>query len=325
MKIRKLEWLFILFASILLLAPDVSVAGEMNQEWSWAEIWGDTAYRKTNFSSDREPDKQEDFYIANFSTKAGGRFDIGERLFFDPYLAFDLNEDFGSRTYNKFYWNNHTKYGIGGRLKYEYAENENRNNRALFFNNINLAFFTEYLIMEDSWNGADDPVADGVPTENWRTGFSAWLSMDSRKFGSFYLWAEAWSEWAYSTTNFQSDNCDDFYIFVFQPKFGLEWRFGTFSVQPYLTADLTYDFGSEPWNEASWLNHIQYGPGFRFSFGNFKALEGASFNIYAEYLKVEYFSRVDASQYRNQADEDFRAGIELWLPFGRTKGSVIRH
>ncbi len=83
----------------------------------------------------------------------------------------------------------------------------------------------------------------------------------AEKTGRFGIWAEIWTELAYNKNNFYNRNYDDFYLFVFQPKLGVEWEFDPVSIQPYVKCDLAYDFGNNTWNKEPWLNKVEYGPG----------------------------------------------------------------
>ena len=56
-----------------------------------------------------------------------------------------------------------------------------------------------------------------------------------------------------------------------------------------------------------------------------KTDQEADFYLYAEYVQIDYFSRVDAESYEFTADDDFRAGVEIFLPFGSTKDRLDRH
>jgi len=287
----------------------------------WLEIWSDLSYRKTNFAKDTPSSEQEDdFFIANVSAKLGWSFLLGKskNFFWEPYLKLEPAIDFGSHDWNDAYWNNHMTWGPGLRLRYERKKN------ILWFDNIIFDVFSEYLWRErsvDSSKNDKRPKPDTVSSENGRVGISSWISSAEKHF----IWTEMWSELTYEHTHF-SDNSDkeDFFILILQPKVGVKWKMReNLYFQPYYKLDVIRDFRDNTWNEDPLLNSVKYGPGIRLSLSNF--WEGANVRVYAEYLEQHYFSRVSDNKYKKLASDDLIAGIELWLPFGATRKSIIRH
>lgn len=290
----------------------------------WMEIWHDSTYRTSNFAAKNPSPAQEDFYLSQTSVDTGIRFAAGNNIFIDPYLTMDLALDLGSRAWNKAYWNNNYKWGPGVRMRYERNDEDNKKGSYLWLKSMNVGPFIEYLYQENSLDSSKDNIPGNVPDDNWRCGISTWMSFDSKKSGRFGPWAEIWTELAYNKNNFYRNAYDDFYLLFFQPKIGVEWEFDHLAVQPYLKCDLSYDFGNSAWNKEPWLNNVTYGPGFRLSVSDIKPLKGAVFHIFTEYLMIDYFSRVNDASYANRASNDFRVGINIWLPFGVTRESTIR-
>lgn len=299
------------------------------QEILWLEAWGDNTYRDTNFGMENPfwaPDyKEEDFYVSLVTIKAGARLPLFKNIYLDPYLKFEITGDWGDDTWNDAYWNNNEKWGPGVRLRYETNSGERGPDKCFW--NINLDLFSEYLMMEDAFDGSKDEIPDLVPKHNFRAGVGSWFSVDSKAVLNdvVSLWAEMWGELAYESTNFYEKEKKDYFILTFQPKLGVKIRISeVVSLQPYFGADFKTDFGSETWNKKPWLNNTQYGPGVRLAFGNIKGLKNANIYLYCEELSVDYLSRVDEMEYRHLADGDTRIGIEFWCPFGATRDSVYR-
>jgi len=183
-----------------------------------------------------------------------------------------------------------------------------------------LGNFVEILFLSRSFIAGKDGIPEDISKINLRTGFHSWISVDSKKFSGFSLWGEMWSELSYNSSNFGKKGNKKYGIIVLQPKIGLKFKS---LLQVYCKLDLMVDIGGKEWNKEPWLNNIKIGPGIRT--GNIKIYDGSSIHIYAEYLDINYFSRVNPIKYQNLSSNVFRIGIELWLPFGTTKGSVIRH
>ena len=124
---------------------------------------------------------------------------------------------------------------------------------------------------------------------------------------------------------FAEEPAEDFYPLNLDVLAGPQFPVGKVAVQPYASFTLSRDLGSETWNKEPWLNNWTYGPCIRLSMGELLPITEADLYLYAEYLKVDYLSRVEEESYAYSADEDFRTGIELYLPFGATKERIQRH
>jgi len=313
----------VMFSIAGFLAPEsYGVDNNDTDKGFWMEVWSNTSYRSTHFSL--ETPKQEDFYLSNTAIDIGFRFPLSDRVSVDPYLTLELAHDLGNESWNQVYWNNNYQIGPGLRLRYDYNDDTNKKGSVVWLKSMNIGPFIEYLYYKDSPDSAKDEIPETVPDENWRSGISSWVSLDSRKHGRFGPWAELWTELSYNHNNFSNGEYNDYYPFLFQPRIGVEWRYDHIAIQPYLMCDLTYDFGNNSWNKESWLNKLEYGPGIRISIGGFQQLSGTVVHIYTEYLSIDYFSRVDQSAYADNASNDFRIGIKCWLPFGATKKSSTR-
>ncbi len=292
------------------------------------EIWSDTGWQETHFGVDMPGYRERDWVLSQNTIKAGYRFLLGNNWFLDPYLRLEVMYDFANHdSWNKYYWTNNEKWGPGARIRHEWKNEAEEQTSWFALNSFDWdALFLEYMMIEDSFDHGKDRLADTVPDDNFRIGTSFYNTASSKVFckEKLSLFQECWGEWAYSTTDFYQKGLKDYYILMLQPKAGLKWQFEDFSLQPYYGADLTYDFGNQPWNKHEWLNTIQYGPGARFSFTDIWGHKGTTVHIYAEYLKSWWWSRVDPAEYANKADHDTRVGIELWLPFGSTKESITR-
>ena len=299
----------------------------------WIEIWNETAWHSTNFGVDSQYYKEEDWYRSSSNVRFGYRFPLKWQAenedhgwFLDPYIRLDLEYDFGNESWNKYAWNNHQKYGPGIRLRHEFQNDPEEPANFFWINSMTNDFYIEYLRIMDSIDSNKDDQADIVPEDNFRAGLNSYIAATSKLLFNEHakVFAEMWEDFGYSSTNFYQDNIEDYYILQLQPKLGLSWIFEDFSLQPYLFADLVYDFGQNDWNKHEWLNNVKYGPGFRVSFSDIYNRKGTNIRLFVEYTKIHYFERVDEAEYENKADKDVVAGIELWLPFGSTKNSVDR-
>lgn len=295
-----------------------------NKALLWTEVWANTSYRETNFGVERADYQEKDFFPTILSINTGIRLSIAPCLFFDPYLNIDVSEDFGNKPWNRVFWNNKTVVGPGTRLRYEY-EGKDEEKGLFTLNSFFLGIFTEYLFMFDSLNGSNDPIPDSVNSENLRIGMDSWISIESKGYNALSLWGEAWGECSYNSTNFYLKENDNFYSLSIQPRIGIQYKHEKFSLQPYYKLHLSADFGDKSWNKEPWFNNIQYGPGIRLLFENFKVKEGMVLLIYAESLKIDYLSRVDESKCSNISSEDYRINIEMWVPFGAITKSVFAH
>jgi hypothetical protein len=314
----------------LLVGLGVSEARAGVADRFWLEIWGDLAYRNTNFGLEApfwDPGYRErDIVLTRGTAKAGLRFGVTEGLHLDPYLKLEAVGDWGNDPWNDVYWNNHEKWGPGVRLRAEHVDPVG-GSRFVWFNNVTVDGFVELLTIEDALDGAKDEVAEHVPSHNVRAGLSAWVSVISRRFLSdrLSLWGEMWGELAYESTNFYEEDKEDFYLLTLQPKAGLKWHLGRIvSLQPYYTLDLKRDLADEAWNREPWINAMQHGPGVRLAFGDIPGMKNASVYLYAEDLSIDHFSRVPESSYEHLAESDYRVGITFWLPFGATRESIVR-
>lgn len=324
---RKIVYSFelYLFVMIIFVIPLNSIAQKnYKKDLFWTEIWSNTSYRKTNFGVEADSYKEEDFFITIISCNAGLRFPIAKWLFFDPYFNIDMSEDFGNKTWNKVFWNNNMKFGPGLRLRYEY-ENKKEKKNLFRLNNSFVGVFSEYLFMFESLDGSNDSIPDSVHSENLKVGIDSWIFIESKEYNAWSIWGEAWSEFSYNSRNFYHKNTNDFYNLSMQPRIGIQYTHEKFSVQPYYKLHLSADLGDKSWNKEPWFNNIQYGPGIRLLFENFKIKEDLTLLIYAETLRIDYLSRVDKSKCNNIASKDCRINFELWIPFGSISKSIFAH
>jgi hypothetical protein len=291
----------------------------------WMEIWSDTSYRHTNFSSDEKDNKEEDFVITSLSLGTGFRFILANHLFLDPYLKFNLVGDWGRNLWNDVYWNNYYSWGFGGRLRHEYERNDNNKN-PLWVDSFSIDIFMEYLFIENSLDNSKDKLPSNLNSENFRSGFSSWLAINSKTFfnNEVSLWGEMWSEFAYESTNFADEDYKNYYILRLNPAIGLKKDLHKFSIQPYYKCSFVEDFGDKRWNKEPWLNNVEYGPGIRLSFEDLIPIDESSLHLYTEFMNIYYFGRVEKEKYEGTSEEDFRVGINIWLPLGATKGSQRR-
>jgi hypothetical protein len=319
-------------ASILLLVlmPCTIKAEEQDQaafsEKLFLEIWNDNSYRRTEFGTDEPDYSEEDFYISQLWVQTGARFDVMENVFFNTHFVFELVGDWGSEEWNDVYWNNMQVWGAGGRLSYEISPDP-VDGQFLWVSDFNVELFADLLFSESTLDGANEEIPKEDLSNNVRTGISVWTALDSRDFfsGGMSLWAEIWGEFAYESTGFAEDYADNYYLFTIESLVGPQFPFGEISLQPYYAIDIIRDFGNEQWNKEPWLNNITYGPGIRLSLGSLLPVEQADLYLYAEYVNIDYFSRVESELYENTADDDVRFGIEIYLPFGATQDRIIRH
>ncbi|HBI15536.1 MAG TPA: hypothetical protein DDY20_08500 [Desulfobulbaceae bacterium] len=324
----------LLLLSVVSLA--VAQAPATLAERLFFELWSDNSYRSTNFGADepayREDDffqpayREEDYLLSQLSLQAGLRTAVADSLFFDMRLSFELTGDWANEEWNDAYWNNMVAWGPGARLSYETSAEEDEN-RALWVSDFNAEFFADLLFSDDSPDQGKERIPALDARDNFRTGLSVWSAIDSREMfsGAMSLWAEIWAEAAYETTAFAEEPAEDFYPLNLDILAGPQFPVGRIAVQPYAAITVSCDLGDEAWNKEPWLNNVTWGPGFRLSMGDLVPIAEADLYLYAEYLEVDYFSRVDEESYAYSADEDFRAGIELYLPFGATRDRIKRH
>lgn len=300
------------------------------------ELWSDNSYRSTNFGED-EPEyldedflvpayREEDFFLSQLSLQAGLRTALADSLFFDARLTFELAGDWGNEEWNGAYWNNMVFWGPGARLSYETSAAED-GKQTLWVSDFNVELFADLLFSEDSPDHGKERIPDQDARDNFRTGLSMWTALDSKDLfsGAMNFWAEFWAELAYESTAFATEPAEDFYPLTLDVLAGPQFPVGKVAIQPYASFTLSQDLGDESWNREPWLNNWTYGPGIRLSMGSLLPIAEADLYFYAEYLEVEYLSRVEEELYAYSADEDFRAGIEFYLPFGATRERIQRH
>ncbi|MBI4690822.1 MAG: hypothetical protein HY754_11260 [Nitrospirae bacterium] len=318
----------ILFVSIAITIiywfsdKEVVFAASEKQNW-WLEIGGDIGYQKTDFWFE----DQQHFGKSVMDARGGYRFYISDYLFVDPYLRFELLGDLGGEEQNKFFWNNNLRYGPGIRVRAEHKiEYKVDEEHAFRFNYANLDYYAEYLHISFIDRGQDIP--DNIPRNDFRTGFNSWISADSSSKlseGNLMggIWFEMWSDLTYHTTNFFLENKDNFCILTLSPKVGLRGDYHGIALEPYYRLDYVHDFLNEDWNKEAWSNNTKYGPGIRLSLGGLTKRTDTSIYLYTEYLNIDFDSRV-GSKSSGLSTNDFRAGLNLWIPFGASKGSQGR-
>jgi len=301
----------------------------------WLEIGSDIGYQKNNFWFK----DQKNFGISVLDTKGGYRFYISELsktayLFVDPYLRFELLGDLGGKEHNEFFWNNNLRYGPGIRVRIEHKINDEQSKYEwakeydFRFNYANIDYYAEYLHINFIDRG--QAVPDNIPRNDFRTGFNSWISADNNaKLSSKFMggiWFEMWSDLTYYTTNFFLEGKDNFWILTLSPKIGLRGAYIPWegiAMEPYYRLDYVQDFLNKDWNKEAWSNNTKYGPGIRLSLGGLTKQTDTSIYLYTEYLNIDYHSRV-GSKSAGLSTNDFRAGLNLWIPFGASKGSQGR-
>lgn len=304
-----------------------SEASPERENW-WLEIGSDIGYQKTDFWFK----DQKNFGKSVLDTRGGYRFYISELskttyLFVDPYLRFELLGDLGGKEQNEFFWNNNLQYGPGIRLRVEHkVENKWDKEHDFRFNYANIDYYAEYLHISFIDRGQEIP--DNIPKNDFRTGFTSWISADNNsKLSEGKLmggiWFEMWSDLTYHTTNFFLEGKDNFFILTLSPKVGLRGTYHGIALEPYYRLDYVHDFLNKDWNKEVWSNNTKYGPGIRLSLGGLTKRTDTSIYLYTEYLNIDYHSRV-GSKSAGLSTNDFRAGLNLWIPFGASKGSQGR-
>ncbi len=288
----------------------------------WLEIWNDDGYQKTNAWYET----QRNFWLSPLAVKGGFRFYLRKYsfLFVDLYLKADILWDLGNKEHNRFFWNNNLKYGPGIRIRVEHRRYfEFYEQYSLKVNYSNLDLFVEYLGISFINRGMDVP--ENIPRNNLRTGLNSWISIDNNyrlsTKGIFCgVWFEMWSDLSYHSTNFFMKGKDKFNILTLCPKVGLRVAYRGVALEPYFRFDLVRDLLDQDWNKEAWSNNRKYGPGIRLSLGELTKRTDTSIYVYTEYVKIDYHSRVGWKS-AGLSNFDIRAGINLWIPFGASKGS----
>lgn len=306
------------------LSERVATATETSSEkdnW-WLEIGSDIGYQKTNFWFK----DQKHFGISVLDTRGGYRFYISDYLFVDPYVKVKLIGDLGEQKQNEFFWNNNVQYGPGMRVRIEHKiENAPDTEHDFRFNYANLDYFAEYLHINFIDRGQDIP--NNIPRNDFATGFNSWVSADNsiQLSGKFMggIWFEMWSDLTYHTTNFFLKGKNDFCILTLSPKVGFRGAYKGVALEPYYRVDYVQDFLNKDWNKEVWSNNTKYGPGIRLSLGGLTRRTDTNIYLYTEYVNIDYHSRV-GSKSVGLSKNDFRAGLNLWIPFGASKGSQGR-
>ncbi len=196
-------------------------------------------------------------------------------------------------------------------------------------NYINLDCFLEYLFINFIDSGKDS--ADDVPKDDYRTGLNTGLFMDSSEILAnpcfkYGMWFNTYADITYSRTNFFAKGKDNFLLLTLSPKAGLRIAYKAIALEPYYKLDYVRDLLNNDWNKETWGNNIKYGPGVRLSLGGLlqekkpELWKNTSIFLYSEYLNVDYHSHVGEKSI-GLTDYDFRAGINLWIPFGALKGT----
>lgn len=298
------------------LAVDVT---QKRQHW-WLEIGSDIGYQRTNAWYET----QKNFGISILSTRGGYRLYLNDFLFIDPYFKAELLGDLGGKEHNKFFWNNNLKYGPGVRVRMEHKKKiESGKEYGIRVNYANLDYYTEYLGISFIDRGVDIP--DNIPREDFRTGLNSWISIDNNyKLSPIGimggLWFEMWSDLTYHSTNFYLEGKDKFNILTLSPKIGLRVAYHGVALEPYFRLDYVHDFLNKDWNKEAWSNNTKYGPGIRLSLGGLtKRPDTPTIYLYTEYVEIDYASRVGWKS-AGLSTDDFRAGINLWIPFGASRG-----
>lgn len=302
-------------ALIVLLAPAAPAGAFEVKERLWAEVWGQTSYRRTNLGADTGAYREIDFLLTTVAANLGLRFPVRGTLYLDPYFNFDILKDSGRDPWNHAYWNNHFKYGPGLRLRYEY-ENDRGLEAPVSIRNFWAGLFTEYLIMTDSLNQADDRVSELVRQGNYRLGFDGWLSVETLRRRGFSAWTETWGELVYNNTNFQFKGTHDYWPLTVQPRVGLKYKYRRAALQPYYTVRLQTDLDDASWNHEVWFNNYQYGPGIRLLLDGSFIKKGLSVFVYAESVNMGYLPKVDDARRRNISTYDNKVNLEFYVPFG---------
>lgn len=299
-----------------------SEASSEKQNW-WLEIGSDIGYQKTDFWFK----EQQHFGKSVLDTSGGYRFYIADYLFVDPYLRLELMGDLGGKEQNKFFWNNNLRYGPGVRVRVEHKiENQPDKEHDFRFNYANFDYYAEYLHI--SFIDRGQAIPDNIPRNDFRTGFNSWISADNNSKlseGNLMggIWFEMWSDLTYHTTNFFPEGKDNFCILTLSPKVGLRGAYHGIALEPYYRFDYGQDFFNKDWNKEAWSNNTKYGPGIRLSLSGLTKRTDTSIYLYTEYLNNDYHSRA-GSKSAGLSTDDFRVGLNLWIPFGASKGSQGR-
>lgn len=308
--------LFLVFREKNVFAIDVT----QQKPNLWLEIGSDIGYQRTNGWYV----VQKNFYISILSTKSGYRFYLSDFLFIDPYLKAEVLGDLGNRENNKFFWNNSFKYGPGVRLRLEHKKKiEYDKEYEIKVTYANLDYYVEYLGINFINRGMEVP--DNVPRKDLRSGLNSWISINNnKKIGKTGImggvWFEMWTDLTYHNTNFFLKGKDNFVILTLCPKLGVRVAQKGIALELYFRMDYVHDFLNKDWNKEAWSNNIKYGPGVRISLGGLtKRPDTPTIFLYSEYINIDYASRTGWRSV-GLSNNDFRAGINLWIPFGASKG-----
>lgn len=311
--------IFCLMFRTYIVAIDVT---KQKPNW-WLEVWGDIGYQRTNGWYEVE----KNFYISALSPKVGYRLYLKNFLFIDPYYKVELRGDLGNKENNRFFWNNSIKYGPGVRVRLENKKWVDYNKDYSFrFTYANLDCYIEYLNITFFERGMEVP--SDVPKKDVNFGLTSWISADNNKrmkkiFAG--MWFEMWSAFIHYKTNFFQKGKEKFLILTMCPKAGLRIAQKGFALETYLRLDFVRDFFNRDWNKEAWSNNIKYGPGIRLSIGGFfiggvlRRPDTPTIHVYSDFLYIDYFSRTGWKSL-GLSKKDFRAGINVWMPFGASKG-----
>ncbi|WP_242664221.1 hypothetical protein [Chlorobium sp. N1] len=262
-------------------------------------------YSEYNFSRTRDEsglDSGSGYYLFSVPVTIEGRHYLSEAFYLAPYGRVALTYDFGTRPWNRSYWNNNQIFSGGVKLTTEHSF---MNTAEEYVGGVSASLFSEYQLMTSSFDSSKDPLPDGIAQQNVKSGLSFWFSHERPIGRGFSIWTESWGELAWNTTAFSDRGEDDFLLGTLSSKVGAGVDVGKASFKPYFTVDLVNDFLDKDWNRVSWFNNVQYGPGIRIQLGRY--LPG-NVDLYAEYLFVSYF---DTPQ---NLDHDVKAGIACWFP-----------
>jgi|GEM_PF-2914985 len=311
-------FLLVVVTSCLEVRDVLAIDVTAKRQHQWLEIGGDMGYQETNGWYE----SQKDFYISILAFRGGYRFYLKDFLFIDPYLKLEFLRDLGNKENNKFFWNNSFKYGYGARLRLEYKRRvDYAKEFSLRLTYANLDYYMEYLGINFMNRGNEVPPT--VPKKDFKSGFNSWISiLNNKRTGKLMggIWFEMWSDLTYHKTNFFQKGKEHFLILTLCPKIGLRVAYKGIALETYFRIDIVRDVLNEDWNREAWSNNIKYGPGIRLSLGGLtKRPDNPTVYLYGEFLSIDYLERTTWKSIGLSKD-DFRAGINLWLPLGASKG-----